>query len=172
MNMDEKTIKETSLSTRMFSFTLSLLIVFQKSVIILRGSSTPIIWNRLLMFFSSRYSSTPRRINPPMVLAKAEYVCHIDLGTSAFAFLHSSVTRSPFSNVSLIVFSSISFAKLINNFVILFNPFYRIIRYSLFQSSSSSLPHRMEVLSYEAWHDSWDKRVSSLLQGRFDTPRQ
>ena len=93
----------TSLSTRMFSFTLSLLRVFQKSVIILLGSSTPIIWNRLLTSFSCKSSSTPSRISPPMVLAKAEYVCQIDFGTSVFAFLHSSVTRSPLCNASFIV---------------------------------------------------------------------
>jgi hypothetical protein len=49
-----------------------------------------------------------------MVLAKAEYVCQIDFGTSDFAFLHSNVTRSPFSNISFIVFSSIFIFRLLS----------------------------------------------------------
>ena len=54
------------------------------------------------------------RISPPIVLAKAEYVCQTDFGTSAFARLHSRVTLSPFSNVSLIVFSSIFIFRLLS----------------------------------------------------------
>ena len=77
----------TSLSTRLFSFTLSLLRVFHKSVTILRGSSTPIIWNRLLMSFSCKSSSTPSRISPPMILAKAEHVCHKDFWHLSLSFL-------------------------------------------------------------------------------------
>ena len=118
-------------------------------MIILLGSSTPIIWNRLLTSFSCKSSSTPSRISPPMVLAKAEYVCQIDFGTSAFARLHSKVTRSPLSNASFIVFSSISFAKLINYFEQLItnlNKSKTVI--STFIHQNSSRPLSLETLAF------------------------